>query len=249
MIDAFKRASALRSRRSSPYYGYARQDRSSHAPRAHLGQAGGRPDHDGRGAPRPDGGPARRADPGFFDIPVDNLVRRPVILRLRGEEGPCDLVVVSPDAGGVASGRAFAKRLNATGHHRQAPPGPERGQGDEHHRGVSLGATSSCWDDLVDTAGVADRERRGAPETGGPAGSWRPARTRFCRGARRNGSTIPPSTGDRRFEYHPLDLQEGDVSAPDDPVRRAFSWARRSAGPNRGGVDQFVVCVGKSVVG
>jgi ribose-phosphate pyrophosphokinase len=51
---------------------------------------------------------------GFFDIPVDNLFARPVLLHYLKEHFKDDLVIVSPDAGGVERARAFAKRLDAS---------------------------------------------------------------------------------------------------------------------------------------
>ena len=114
MLDAFKRASAYRITAVIPYYGYARQDRKVQ-PRvpitaklvADLITAGG--------ADR-----ALTIDlhvgqiQGFFNIPVDNLFATPVLLDYLRTKGLKDLVVVSPDAGGVERARAFAKKLKAS---------------------------------------------------------------------------------------------------------------------------------------
>ncbi len=135
MIDAVKRASARRITAVIPYFGYARQDRKV-APRVpitaklvadllstagaqriltmdlHVGQI-----------------------QGFFDIPVDNLYASPIMIPYIRENFQNDLAIVSPDAGGVARARAYAKRLEATsGPHRQAPGRPGQGQGHESHR-------------------------------------------------------------------------------------------------------------------
>lgn len=113
LLDALKRSSARRITAVLPYYGYARQDRKdqSRVPVTaklladlittagahrvvcmdlHAGQI-----------------------QGFFNIPVDHLYGTPVILEYIQKQKLKDLVVVSPDAGGVQRARAFAKHLNA----------------------------------------------------------------------------------------------------------------------------------------
>lgn len=114
MMDAFRRSSAERITAVIPYYGYARQDRKVQ-PRvpitaklvANLLAAAGADRvitmdlHAGQ-------------IQGFFDIPVDHLYAAPIMIdyfRLKKEIE--DLVVVSPDAGGVERARAYAKRLDA----------------------------------------------------------------------------------------------------------------------------------------
>src|SRR3989338_8683318 len=118
LMDALRRASADRITAVLPYYGYGRQDRKAE-PRvpisaklvANLIQAAG--------ADR-----ALMMDlhagqiQGFFDIPVDHLYANPVIIDYFKKKPiignhPEDLVVVSPDAGGVERARAFAKRFGA----------------------------------------------------------------------------------------------------------------------------------------
>ncbi len=114
IIDALKRASAWRINVVLPYYGYARQDRKV-APRVPISAklvadlitvAGGHRVisldlH------------ANQIQ-GFFNIPVDNLFAAPVMLGYIREYFKNNLVIVSPDAGGVERARAFAKRLDAS---------------------------------------------------------------------------------------------------------------------------------------
>ena len=113
MVDALKRASAERISAVIPYFGYARQDRRPRSSRvpisakmvADLLQTVG---------------VARvltmdlHADQiqGFFDIPVDNIYASPVLLGDLNLKNYKDLIVVSPDVGGVVRARALAKQLN-----------------------------------------------------------------------------------------------------------------------------------------
>jgi ribose-phosphate pyrophosphokinase len=112
MVDALKRASAERISAVIPYFGYARQDRRPRSSRvpisaklvADLLQTAG---------------VARvltmdlHADQiqGFFDIPVDNIYASPVLLGDLRTKNYDDLIVVSPDVGGVVRARALAKQL------------------------------------------------------------------------------------------------------------------------------------------
>ncbi len=113
MIDALKRASALRITAVMPYYGYARQDRKDQ-PRvpitaklvANLLTVAGASRvltmdlHAGQ-------------IQGFFDIPVDHLFAINVFIEYFRSETPENLVVVSPDVGSIKMARAYAKRLSA----------------------------------------------------------------------------------------------------------------------------------------
>ena len=153
MVDALRRASARRITAVVPYYGYARQDRKN-APRVpisakvvaemlmvvgvrrvlcmdlHAGQI-----------------------QGFFNIPVDHLYAAPVLLKYIGREFK-DVIMVSPDAGGVERTRAFAKRLN-TG---LAIIDKRRDRPNEceamHVIGDVKDKTAILLDDMVDTAGT-----------------------------------------------------------------------------------------------
>jgi len=114
MLDALRRASARRITAVIPYFGYARQDR----------KAGGRTPISAKlvanliteaGANR-----VLTLDlhagqiQGFFDIPVDNLYAAPMFARdIRSRFAGRDLMIVSPDVGGVVRARAIATRLNS----------------------------------------------------------------------------------------------------------------------------------------
>ncbi|HHZ84093.1 MAG TPA: ribose-phosphate pyrophosphokinase [Nitrospirales bacterium] len=154
MMDAVKRSSPRRITAVIPYYGYARQDRKmqSRVPISaklladlittagadrvltmdlHVGQI-----------------------QGFFNIPVDHLYGTPVILDYIDAVGYEDLVVVSPDAGGVERARAFAKRrkfnLAIIDKRREGPNQTEVMNiiGNVKGRDVLL------LDDMIDTAGT-----------------------------------------------------------------------------------------------
>jgi ribose-phosphate pyrophosphokinase len=154
MIDAFRRASASRITAVLPYYGYARQDRKDR-PRVpisaklvadllvtaganrvvtmdlHVGQI-----------------------QGFFNIPVDHIFSAPVMLdHVSSLELP-NLVIVSPDAGGVERARAYAKRLQVA----LAVMDKRRGGNNEvetmHVIGDVDDRTAVVVDDIVDSAGT-----------------------------------------------------------------------------------------------
>ncbi len=153
MVDALRRASSRRITAVIPYYGYARQDRKA-APRVpitakvvaemlmvvgvrrvlamdlHAGQI-----------------------QGFFNIPVDHLFAAPVLLQYIGEKFKSDVVMVSPDAGGVERTRAFAKRLDAgLAIIDKRRPRPNETQA-LNVIGEVRGKTAIILDDMVDTAG------------------------------------------------------------------------------------------------
>jgi ribose-phosphate pyrophosphokinase len=114
IIDALKRASAGRITAVIPYYGYGRQDRKVQ-PRVPISSKLVADLLTAAGANR-----VLTVDlhagqiQGFFNIPVDHLYSTPVLRDYLKNREFGDLVVVSPDAGGVERARAFAKRLNAS---------------------------------------------------------------------------------------------------------------------------------------
>ncbi|MGC2661114.1 MAG: ribose-phosphate pyrophosphokinase [Bryobacteraceae bacterium] len=113
MLDAFKRASAERITAVLPYYGYARQDRKD-KPRMPISAKLVASLLERAGANRVLALDLHAAQiQGFFDIPVDHLFALPVMIDYFGNQYRKDeLIIVSPDAGGVERARAMAKRLN-----------------------------------------------------------------------------------------------------------------------------------------
>ena len=150
----FKRSSAARITAVLPYYGYARQDRKD-KPRvpisaklvADLLTAAGADRILAMDLHAP-------AIQGFFNIPVDHLFAAPVMIDHVAALGLKNLVIVSPDAGGVERARAYAKRLDAS----LAIIDKRRGEGNEpkvmHVIGEVDGRTCLIVDDIVDTAGT-----------------------------------------------------------------------------------------------
>ena len=155
MVDALKRASAGRITAAMPYFGYARQDRRPRSARvpitakvvANMLQAAG----------------VQRlltmdlhADQiqGFFDIPVDNVYAAPVLLADLDKQKYDDLLVVSPDVGGVVRARAFAKRMECD----LAIIDKRRPKANVSEVmniiGEVEGRTCVIMDDIVDTAGT-----------------------------------------------------------------------------------------------
>ena len=114
MVDALKRSSAARVTAAIPYFGYARQDRRPRSARVAISAKV-------VANMLTSVGVARvltmdlHADQiqGFFDMPVDNIYAAPVLLGDVWKQRYDDLVVVSPDVGGVVRARALAKRLES----------------------------------------------------------------------------------------------------------------------------------------
>ncbi len=113
MLDAAKRASARRVTAVLPYFGYARQDRKDQ-PRAPISAKLVANLITVAGADRALTMDLHSAQiQGFFDIPFDHLYAAPVMIEYYARKKIRDLVVVSPDVGGVKMARAYAKRLGA----------------------------------------------------------------------------------------------------------------------------------------
>ena len=113
MMDALRRASAKRITAVLPYYGYSRQDRKDR-PRVPISAKLVASLLVAAGADRILSLDLHAAQiQGFFDIPVDHLYGRPVVVEYLQSLRLPQVTVVSPDAGGVERARAFAKRLTA----------------------------------------------------------------------------------------------------------------------------------------
>ena len=154
LMDAVKRSSASRITAVIPYYGYGRQDRKDQ-PRVPISAKVIADLLTVAGANRIltmdlHAGPIQ----GFFNIPVDHLYAMPILLDYIKKQQVSDMVIVSPDAGGVERARAFAKRLNSSlaiiDKRRESPNQAEVMNiiGDVKGKHVLL------FDDMIDTAGT-----------------------------------------------------------------------------------------------
>jgi len=156
MIDALKRASASRITAVMPYYGYARQDRRSRSARVPITAKLVAKMIEQAGAHR-----VLTVDlhadqiQGFFDIPVDNVYSSPILLGDVWRQQYKDLIVVSPDVGGVVRARALAKRLDDADLAIIDKRRPKANVSEIMHIiGDVDGRTCVLIDDLVDTAGT-----------------------------------------------------------------------------------------------
>ncbi|MGB5162732.1 MAG: ribose-phosphate pyrophosphokinase [Thermoanaerobaculia bacterium] len=154
LLDALKRSSASRVTAVIPYYGYARQDKKDR-PRVPITAKLVADLISAAGADRILTMDLHASQiQGFFDVPVDHLFAAPVLLDAIRELDIPDLMIVSPDAGGVERARAIAKRLDAglaiIDKRREAPNQAKVAHiiGDVRQRSVLL------IDDIIDTAGT-----------------------------------------------------------------------------------------------
>lgn len=156
MIDALKRASASRITAVIPYYGYARQDRRSRSARVPITAKLVANMLDTAGADR-----VLTVDlhadqvQGFFDIPVDNVYASPLLLGDVWRQKYENVIVVSPDVGGVVRARALAKRLGDADLAIIDKRRPKANVSEIMHIiGDVSGRSCVMVDDLVDTAGT-----------------------------------------------------------------------------------------------
>ena len=163
MADACKRASAGRITAVIPYLGYARQDRRQRAMRVPI-TAKLVADMIGCAGVDRVLTVDLHADQiqGFFGVPVDNVYASPVLLGEVWKQKYDNMIVVSPDVGGVvrAQGARAPPRQRRPRDHRQAAPARERVAGDEHHRRRARASPASWWTTSWTPRGRSARRRR-----------------------------------------------------------------------------------------
>ena len=156
MVDAFRRASVERITAVMPYFGYARQDRRVRSARVAISAKLVANMITIAGVDR-----VLTVDvhaeqiQGFFDIPVDNVYASPVLLGDLWRQKHENLIVVSPDVGGVVRARAVAKQLDDADLAIIDKRRPQANQAQVMHIiGDVSGKTCVIIDDMVDTAGT-----------------------------------------------------------------------------------------------
>ena len=155
MVDALRRSSAARVSAAMPYFGYARQDRRPRSARVGISAKVVANMLTSVGVSR-----VLTMDlhadqiQGFFDVPVDNIYAAPVLLGAVWKQSYDNLIVVSPDVGGVVRARALAKRLESD----LAIIDKRRPRANVSEVmnviGEVKGRTCVIMDDMVDTAGT-----------------------------------------------------------------------------------------------
>lgn len=167
MADALKRASAGRITAAMPYYGYARQDRRPRSARVAITAKLVADMLTSAGVDR-----LLTMDlhsdqiQGFFDIPVDNIYATPILLADVWRQNYPNLIVVSPDVGGVVRARALAKQLDADLaiiDKRRPKPNVSKVM---NIIGEVTGRTCLIMDDLVDTANTLCEAAKALKEKG-----------------------------------------------------------------------------------
>lgn len=167
MIDASRRASARQITAVLPYYGYARADRKTAGRESITAKLVANLIVEA-GASRVLAMDLHSAQiQGYFDIPFDHVYGSPVLLDYLASKQLSDIVVVSPDVGGVARARAFAKKLD------DAPLAIIDKRRQSHNVAEVLnvigdvkGKTAVLVDDMIDTAGTISEGARMLREVG-----------------------------------------------------------------------------------
>jgi len=167
LADGLHRASASRITAVVPYFGYARQDRRPRSARVPISARAVADMMSGAGIHR-----VLTVDlhadqiQGFFDIPVDNVYGSPVLIDDLERQDYDNLIVVSPDIGGVVRARAIAKQMNAD----LAIIDKRRQKANESEVmniiGDVKGRTCVLVDDMVDTAGTLCHAAKALKEFG-----------------------------------------------------------------------------------
>ncbi|WP_035235577.1 ribose-phosphate diphosphokinase [Desulfobacter vibrioformis] len=154
LVDAFRRSSAARVTAVIPYFGYARQDKKV-SPRVPISAKVVAELLERTGVDRVITMDLHAGQiQGFFNVPVDNLYAAPIIIDDIKTRFSDDIIVVSPDAGGVERARAYAKRLNAglaIVDKRRSAPNQAKAMA---IIGDVEGKIALVIDDMVDTAGT-----------------------------------------------------------------------------------------------
>ncbi len=166
IMDAMRRASAERITAVIPYYGYSRQDRKV-KPRVPISAKLVADLITTAGANRVVSMDLHAGQiQGYFNIPVDNIFAAPILLKYIQNNLQDDLVIISPDAGGVERARAFAKRLDASlAIIDKRREGPNIAQA-MNIIGEVKGKTAIILDDMVDTAGTLTQAAAALKERG-----------------------------------------------------------------------------------
>ncbi len=168
MVDAVRRASAARVTAVIPYFGYSRQDRRPRSARVPITAKVVANMITSVGVDR-----VLTVDlhadqiQGFFDIPVDNVYASPILLGDIWRQKYKDLIVVSPDVGGVVRARALAKRLDDADLAIIDKRRPKANVAQVMHIiGDVRGRTCILVDDMVDTAGTLCKAAAALKENG-----------------------------------------------------------------------------------
>ena len=245
-----RRASAARITAVIPYFGYARQDRRPRSARVPITAKVVANMIAGSGVDR-----VLTMDlhadqiQGFFDIPVDNVYASPVLLGDVWKQKYHDLIVVSPDVGGVVRARALAKRLDDADLAIIDKRRPRANVSEVMNIiGDVEGRTCVIIDDMVDTAGTLCQAATALKERGREEG----ARVLHAPGAVGPGGRAHREVGARRAGRDRHDpAARGGEALPEDPPAHGRGPAGRDDAPHqrRGDRELAVHRLSESLIG
>lgn len=225
MADALRRASAGRITAVIPYYGYARQDRRPRSARVPITAKVVADMITTVGIDR-----VVTVDlhadqiQGFFDIPVDNVYATPILLKEIEKQNYDNLMVVSPDVGGVVRARAMAKQLNDTD---LAIIDKRRPRANEsqvmHIIGDVENRTCILVDDIIDTGGTLCKAAKALKENGAAKV------VAYCTHAVLSGAAIDNINNSQLDELIVTDSIPLSKAAHESPRIRALSLSRMLA--------------------